>query len=187
MTRARCIIFPALGLVLSICLSLLNCSGLPNQSPTETLSNLVYAYNHNLFATAHQTYRNCLLDDYLFHFRAEDVGKEVDGYTIPETWSVGTDSLATYHLFDDVSSISLDIPQSETGLGEPSGDSFLVSDVSFNLTVYANQSTVYAASGAVDIEFRQDADGDWLIYQLWDKSTSPTSWGWIKAKYYQPL
>ena len=179
------IIYLTIGAILPISLCFLSCSGLPTQSPTETLSNLVYAYNHNLFAGAHETYRNCLHDDYFFHFKPQDVGTEVDGYVIPETWDAGADSLAVGHLFDNVSSISLSIPQSETGLGEPNGESFLVQDVSFDLQVTVNQSLVYSASGVIDIEFRQDTDGDWLIYQLWDRSSSVKSWGWIKAKYYQ--
>ncbi|GAH51156.1 unnamed protein product [marine sediment metagenome] len=54
-----------------------------------------------------------------------------------------------------------------------------------DLKVQVNPSSSYHAAGRVDIEFRQDEDGNWLIYQLWDDTDDGgQSWGWIKVKFY---
>ncbi len=166
-------------------LALPRCSGISPLSPTDTLSDLVYAYNHHNFANAKSIYKSCLHPSYTFHFRDEDVGTTVGDYDIPETWTRSKDTVATGLLFDNVQSITLSIPMVDTGLGSPSGESYLVEDVDVDLKVQANPSSSYHAAGRVDIEFRQDEDGNWLIYQLWDDTDDGgQSWGWIKVKFY---
>jgi len=162
-------------------------------SPEDTLRTFVYAFNHFNEPDAIKILASTLSDDFHFYFDPKDIGKEKNGYIIPESWNKDEFLSACQNMFNDAYSIHLDIPQLETGLKgqyKSNGDEFSC-ETDINFLLYVNQSQGYQAVGPVNWQFRKCDDGKWRIYAIYDH-TSPeifsiecTSYGVILAYFHE--
>lgn len=80
-------------------------------SPANVLYNVELSFNTmNVGA-----FRDCLAPSFVFQFNADDVGREVEGYTIPPCWYYNQMTGAVSNMFDDAYSITMDIPVEKIG------------------------------------------------------------------------
>ena len=120
-------------------------------------------------------YKQCLSPGFTFHFNPADVGTEVDGYVIPETWSYEEDWRATQNMFTRAYDIAFQID--EAGIGSPAeGDTnYTAENIAVSLTVMIDENNGLLGQGTGDFTFETyDSNGDtyWRITDWWDGSTN---------------
>ncbi|UCE26436.1 MAG: hypothetical protein JSW52_08780 [Candidatus Coatesbacteria bacterium] len=138
-----------------------------------------------------------LLDtDFTFHFDENDIGKDVGGYTIPESWDKENFLAACEKMFDDAYSIDLTVSTENVGEPDDGATAFTAENVPVNLLVMVDATNGYLAAGFCDFVFVNDDSAgydDWSISDWWDKTagggtlsiTGYESLGVILANFYE--
>lgn len=146
-----------------------NGDGKTQKSPVEVLKKIKYAFNGRYI----EDYKDCLSEYFTFYFDPNDVGDDVGGYIIPETWDYYEETDAVKNMFDLAYSIRLTIDTA--GLGEPGPDDniYTADNVYIDLLLMVDSLNGYQASGFVDFEFvveGEDASGNkiWRVKNWWD-------------------
>jgi len=174
-------------ILLTSCLEEYSPPPLSLDSPEDTLRTFVYAFNHSNEPDAIKILSSTLTDDFHFYFDPKDIGKENDGYIIPESWNRDEFLNACQNMFNSAYSIHLDIPALVTGLiGDYSsnGNEFYC-ETDINFLLYVNAYQGYQVVGPVYWQFRKCDDGKWRIYAIYDHtapkifSNETASWGVI--------
>lgn len=124
-------------------LTLLSCGGETSTGPGDdgggtanTPSGVVASLEQAINDTNDAAYRGLMHDSMTFYFDGDDVGTEVNGYTIPASWPLSVDYAEVKSLFINTYSINCDID--ENGVGSPvtEGETYSSPPVSFTLTWY---------------------------------------------------
>jgi hypothetical protein len=142
----------------------------PND-PKYVLINVCIAFDYRHF----KTLKASLCDDFVFYFSPEDVGANVNGYVIPESWTRDDFYAAAANIF--VKAYIVDLDLSLYGFRSPGpGQTYCrVEDISTRLDVHADTYTWYLVyDGYSDFEFRGYAPGDgktyWRVARWWDRT-----------------
>lgn len=169
---------------------------LTTSSPYNTLSDLEFCFNdYEVYPNIIKLVDSIIGEDFVFHFKPDDVGEYVGGYTIPAYWGKGEFMQAINNMFNQAYSISFSIPilwQGEEVFGKPAeGDTTFTKDnVAINIVLMVNATEGYQATGFCDFEFCKGSDGLWQLCEWRDHTSSQllctqqTSLGEILAMYY---
>ncbi|MCP4231788.1 MAG: hypothetical protein GY771_16790 [bacterium] len=158
-------------------------------SPRDCIELLVRAINGGNIAG----YRTLLAPDYTFYFNDADVGDEVDGYTIPETWDLDEESAAMGNMFDEAYYITCTIPLSDIGDPPDGGDTFTATEIPISLLVMLDADNgLIANKGNIEFAFEKVTEGDgyywritgWHDFTFAKKGVESVSLGEMKVIYY---
>jgi hypothetical protein len=121
-----------------------------------------------------------LSTDFVFYFNPIDVGDDVEGFTIPESWDRDSHMRACDNMFSQAYSINFSIDT--TGIEEPEGGAttFAASDIWIVITVMINSLNGFQAEGPCDFEFVNDTSAgydDWKVNAWYDRTAIPNSAG----------
>jgi len=118
-----------------------------------------------------QLYKSCLSPDFTFYFDPEDVGRDIDGYIIPESWDYEEDWNAVHNMFTDAYDVSFNIAESEIGNPEEGETEYLAEDIPVQLLVMIDENNGFNGNGICDFTFgTYDSNGQtyWRIKDWWD-------------------
>ncbi|MCP4231482.1 MAG: hypothetical protein GY771_15220 [bacterium] len=82
-----------------------------SDTPEECIYNLEYSFDN----TDIGLYEAVLSRDFTFYFNPSDVGRDVDGYIIPDSWSYEEDWAATNNMYNNAYSIDLNLAEERVG------------------------------------------------------------------------
>jgi len=138
-------------------------------TPKGTLKTIEWAYNNRNI----ENYKNALKgDEFVFYFNPLDVGSEVNGYIIPESWTYTEDWRATNNMFERAYDIDLVITTEGIGAPAPGATEFEAKYVSIDLTVMTNESNGYRAyKGYCNFKFKNtgtEEEPKWRLVGWWD-------------------
>lgn len=144
----------------------------PVDSAWKVVDNLKYAYNNMDL----DLYMSCFRDDFEFHLLEYMWGGGWGDYSACScsTWW-GYDLEQEFHEGMFSQAYGIDLSMSGTSQypwsGDSTGESLLLSRT-FDLKVYIDETLQngYRASGDALFVCRQDADGEWYVWQWWDAS-----------------
>ena len=116
-----------------------------------------------------------LCDDFVFYFCPEDVGANVNGYIIPESWTRDEFYAAAANMFAKAYQLDMGISYYGIGTPGPGETEFLAGDVPLSFRVYVDARNGYRTyDGYCDFAFRGYAPGDgktyWGISRWWDRT-----------------
>jgi len=137
-----------------------------------------------------------LTSDFTFHFDPLDVGYDVGGYIMPDSWSRGDFLAACGNMFENAQSIDAEIEFESVDDPDDGIDEFTAYTILVRLYVEEDEQNDYLAQDPCDFRFvDRGADGtdNWVISDWWDdflygtlESPVHVSLGWILASYYKP-
>jgi len=152
----------------------------PLSSPTETLRQFVYAFNHYTQHDAIKLLADTLAENFVLYLNPEDVGEEADDYIIPIPVVMTREEFlyTCLNLFNKAHSIDLEIPRLDEGLGDPGEDvgEYSVSNLVVNFIVMLSDAEGYQTMGVIDITFRLEEGSRWRILGIYDKDGV---FGWV--------
>jgi len=151
----------------------------PLSSPTETLRQFVYAFNHYTQHDAIKLLADTLSENFVLYFATEDEeGTEIGGYLFPNCCTREEFLYACNNLFYQAYSIDLEIPRLDEGLGDPGEDvgEYSVSNLEVNFIVMLSDAEGYQTMGVIDITFRLAEGSQWRILEIHDKDGV---FGWV--------
>ncbi len=158
------------------------------ETPSECIYNLEYAFNSRDIAL----YKLVLSPDFTFYFNPSDVGKDVDGYTIPASWSYAEDTAATANMFTLAYDISMVLPEDSIGDPPEGATTYTAENIAISLHVMIDGYNGFIANkGTCEYTFNKVSDGDesyWVIKDWRDftyakKGAESASLGEIKASF----
>jgi hypothetical protein len=142
------------------------------ESPAGVVEMIEVAYND----TDVELYKKCLSQNFTFYFDPNDVGNDVEGYIIPDSWGYYDEIDAADNMFDNAYSIQLSIITNNIGEPEPSDEDFLAPNVMIELTVMIDSQNGFKAKGPVDFEFESyfndKNEKQWRVINWWDRTWS---------------
>jgi hypothetical protein len=181
------------GLVFAALLSFTACDDggttpTDGRSPLETLQAVGSAFG-NRDTTALDV---LLTSDFRFYFDENDVGSEVNGYTIPASWGRAIFLTALGNMFESVYSVSFSFDESDVGEPRKGDTTYETGDVDVSFTVMVDYVNGFAATGPLTFRFTLDtADRAdfWSLDNIRDYTSSAVlermwSFGTILAAYY---
>jgi len=118
-------------------------------SPANVLKDVAIAFNQrdvNLL-------KAMLGPNFVFYFDPRDVGRDIGGYIIPESWSYDEFREATTNLFSRAHSINLTIDVGHVGEPGAGEKSYSVLDIETSLLVMVDESSGFLGEGFGDYEF----------------------------------
>lgn len=101
---------------------------------TNTPSDVVASLEQAINARNEIAYRALMHDSMTFYFDDDDVGRDVNGYTIPASWPLSIDYAEIKSLYANTYSINCEID--ENAVGQPTTETYTSPAVSFTLTWY---------------------------------------------------
>lgn len=90
---------------------------------------------------------------FVFHFDPRDVGRDIGGYIIPESWPYDEFREAAANLFSRAHSINLTIDVGHVGEPAPGKKSYSAPDIETSLLVMVDESSGLLGDGSGDYEF----------------------------------
>jgi hypothetical protein len=142
-------------------------NGEDGRTPAETLEALEDSFNaHDV-----ELFKDVLAPEMTFHFDESDVGDDVGGYEIPETWGYDDLVSAVGNMFDQAYSIDFDVTTANVGDPDEGATDFTAEDVHVRLLVMVNAGNGLMADGFCDFRFENTGYGgydDWVITDWWD-------------------
>ncbi|UCE26435.1 MAG: hypothetical protein JSW52_08775 [Candidatus Coatesbacteria bacterium] len=161
-------------------------------TPTEVLVSLEYAFNNRDI----DTLGAALADDFTFHFDPLDVGYDVDGYIIPDSWGRDDFLAACGNMLENAYSIESEIASESIDDPDEGIDEFTAYTILVRFSVKVDAQNGYWAQDVCDFRFvdkNEDGTDNWVISDWWDdflyrtfESPIHVSLGWILARYYKP-
>ena len=160
---------------------------IPPKAPKNVIYNLELSFNKRDI----NLYKQCLSPNFTFHFHPDEVGLEVNGYVIPETWSYEEDWAAVRKMFGDAYNINMYITENDVGNSNEGVTTYTANHVRMELVVTFDTGfwiKSYRATGTFKFEiYRKNGNVYWRITDWWDEfgmvlkgdSTAPI--GMIKA------
>jgi len=165
-------------------------------SPVQCISYLEQAFNDRDISI----FEKQLSPDFTFYFNEADVGKEVNDYTIPESWDYDHERRAVWNIFrpyDEGGAYDVSMQLSENDVGTPpeGATEYTASNIGISLLVmFTNTDGAIANKGVLDFTFEKTSgdNGDyWRLiewkdgtYAFGEKTLEPMSLGEMKAYYY---
>ncbi len=144
--------------------------------PKYVLANVELAFNRGdvNFLT------NCLAGDFAFYFDVNDIGKKVDGYTIPTSWTRDEFLTAAGNLFAETHDISL--TNHWRGIRTPGrGEtSHFAGNVALEIVVMLDAINGYTLeNGMCDYESTRTPAQKWYLYKWRDRTLECSGGGCI--------
>ena len=99
--------------------------GYTSDTPEECIYNLEYSFDTADIGL----YKAMLSSGFTFYFNPSDVGKDVDGYTIPSSWSYEEDWAATDNMFNNAYSINMDLAEDRVGNPPAGANEYTASNI----------------------------------------------------------
>lgn len=141
-------------------------------SPENVIFNLELSYNKRDI----NLYKQCLSPQFTFYFNPIDVGNDVDGYIIPDSWGYEEDWLATQNMFDQAYDISMQLPENDIGTPPDGVNLYTVDNITVSLLVMVNADNGFIANlGTLEFTFETyDSNGKtyWRIKDWRDFTTA---------------
>ncbi len=157
-------------------------------SPEECIYYLELAYNSRDIIM----YKAILTPDFTFYFNPIDVGKDVDGYIIPDSWDYDEDTTATGNMYRMAYDISMQLPENDIGTPPEGATEYTADNIGISLLVMVDADNGFIANnGTVEFTFVKVDDGgegywiikDWRDFTFAKKGTDSASLGGIKATF----
>lgn len=165
-------------------------------SPAECIQYLEQAFNDRDIAI----FETQIAPDFIFYFNEDDVGEEVNGYTIPETWDYEHEHRAVWNIVrpyaeGGVYDISMQLPENDIGTPPEGATEYTVDTIGISLLVMFDTSNgAIANMGTLGFTFVKTNDGGtdyWRIkewrdftYVKGEKTLEYMSLGGVKAYFY---
>jgi hypothetical protein len=159
----------AVGLALTVLFSFTACDDggttplpPPGNTPAQVLEELELAFN-DLDA---ELLERLLDTDFTFHFDEDDVGKDVGGYIIPESWDKEDFLAACARMFSEAYSVDLTVSTANVGDPSEGAAEFTAENVPIDLLVMVDPQNGFQANGFCDFAFVNDGSSDadnWII------------------------
>lgn len=125
-----------------------------------------------------ELYKQCLSQNFTFYFDPNNVGDDVEGYIIPDSWGYDDEVEAVGNMFDNAYSVNLSITTANIGEPEPSDTTYNAYNVKIVLTVMVDSQNGFRADGPVDFEFesypnpKDETEKLWRVRNWWDRTWS---------------
>ena len=184
-----------IGLVVAVLLTFTACDEKetplvppPGNTPAHVLRSLIYAFNNRDV----ETLDRALADDFTFHFDPNDVGNDMDGYIIPDSWGRDDHLTACGNMFEQAYSIDFDVVYETIGNPDDGADEFDASKVQIRLLIMVDAMNGFLGQGPCNFKLVNeslDGNNNWVISDWWDytahhgtfESAAPSSLGSILA------
>ena len=168
--------------------------GVYGATPAECIGNVELSFNDRDISI----FEIQLASDFTFSFNPNDVGEEVNGYIIPETWDYNHIKRAVSNLFRPSAEggaydISLQLPENDVGEPPEGATEYTAPDIQLSLLVmFDANSGLIANKGTLTFSFMNIPAGEtdqWFITGLEDytyasKGVESASLGEILANFY---
>jgi hypothetical protein len=125
-----------------ILLNMLSCGGETSTGPDDgggtvnTPSGVVASLEQAINNLNDTAYRGLMHDSMTFYFDDDDVGDEVNGYTIPESWPLSIDYPEVKSFFVETYSMNCEIDENAVGAPATEAETYTSPPVTFILTWY---------------------------------------------------
>lgn len=98
-------------------------------------------------------YKECLHPDFTFYFDQKDIGEDIGGYIIPDSWGFDEETKAIENMFTEA--YDIDITLNSGQIGEPASDAteYYADNVEITLLVMVDSQLGYLAEGLVNFKF----------------------------------
>jgi hypothetical protein len=132
----------------------------------------------------------CLGSGFKFYFDINDVGEEINGYVIPESWSKANLLRATGNMFARTHATTLTANWRTMGSPGPGEKSYVAAGLPLRIVVMVDEMNGYALDdGTCDYEFGQGGGGAWHLTLWRDRSrecgcVGELTFGRLLAGYY---
>jgi hypothetical protein len=125
-------------------------------------------------------YKACLSPNFTFYFDPNNIGEDVDGYIIPDSWGYDDEVDAIANMFDNAYDIDLTIVTANIGKPDPSDEGFSAPNVAIDLLVMVDPTNGFQAEGPVDFDFESYPNPEdpskklWRVRKWWDRTWKPS-------------
>ncbi|UCE26715.1 MAG: hypothetical protein JSW52_10265 [Candidatus Coatesbacteria bacterium] len=165
-------------------------------TPAQVLEFLEESFNRQELSVLYKYLRS----DFVFYFDPDNVGDEIDGFTIPVSWDRYNIFGACSNMFEEAYSIDFEVVTA--GVGDPDDEATTYSayNVQIRLVVMTDALNGHLADGYCDFEFIYNGPSGyggygWEVSKWYDRTspigstglsnnTTPKSLGLILAYYY---
>lgn len=155
-------------------------------TPAHVLRSLIYAFNNR----DAEMLDRALSDDFTFHFDPSDVGSDMGGYVIPDSWGRDEHLATCGNMFEQAYSIDFSVGYETIGSPDKGADEFDASKVLIRLLVMIDSVNGFLAQGFCNFKLVDENPGgtdNWVITDWWDYTapdgtsgfTEPSSLGSI--------
>jgi hypothetical protein len=166
------------GLVLTVLLSFTACEDDGTTTPTSgnTPARLLELIEKYFNGRGINELEGSLSDEFTFYFNPEELGKQVGGYTVPESWTRADFLTAVVNVFDCAYLIEVSFDTSS--VGEPGeGDSaYTAEGVPVDMVVMVDTVNAFKTIGTFNFEFRaeynENNEKEWVV-TAWKDFTLP--------------
>lgn len=123
-----------------------------------------------------ELYKECLSQNFTFYFDPNNVGDDVEGYIIPDSWGYDEEVIAVGNMFDNAYSVNLSITTANMGEPEPTDSTYTAYNINIVLLVMVDSQNGFRATGPVDFEFESylndKNEKQWRVRNWWDRTWS---------------
>jgi hypothetical protein len=136
-------------------------------TPAHVLRSLIYAFNNR----DAEMLDRALSDDFTFHFDPYDVGSDIGGYTIPDSWGRDEHLTASGNMFEQAYSIDFNVGYETIGNPDKGADEFDASKVQILLLVMVDPVNGFLGQGPCNFKLVNeslDSTDTWVITDWWD-------------------
>jgi hypothetical protein len=161
-----------IGFLLTLVLAFIGCNEegttpTPGNTPAYVLRSLIYAFNNR----DAEMLDLALSDDFTFHFDPRDVGNDMGGYMIPDSWGRDSHLAACGNMFEQAYSIDFDVVYETIGNPDDGADEFDASKVKIRLLIMVDPLNGFLAEGFCDFKLVNENLGgtdNWVVTDWWD-------------------
>ncbi len=181
--------FISLGIVLGIACNETTGPDIQGVTPTERIYNVELSFN----ARDVTLFERQLTDDFTFYFNENDVGNDVNGYIIPESWNRDDISRAVDNLLELAHDVNLQLPEEDVGTPPEGATTYTADNIAVSLLVMVDENNGFIANkGMLEFTFENtpvSGIDQWSIIEWKDftyakKGVESTSFGDILAAFY---
>jgi hypothetical protein len=142
-------------------------NGEDGRTPAEALEALEDSFNaHDV-----ELFKDVLAPEVIFHFDPNDVGDDVGGFIIPESWGYDDLVSAVGNMFDQAYSIDFSVSTADVGDPDEGATEYTAEAVHVRLLVMIDAGNGFLAEGFCGFRFINAGFGnndDWVITDWWD-------------------
>jgi hypothetical protein len=138
-------------------------------TPAHVLRSLIYAFNNR----DAEMLDRALSDGFAFHFDPSDIGDEVGGYTIPDSWGRDDHLTACGNMFEQAYSLDFDVGYELVGDPDEGANEFTAYEVQIRLLIMVDPVNGFLAQGFCDfrlIDENPEGTAFWVITDWWDNT-----------------